>query len=231
MHVEGCLVHDQPPPTPLSLAEEQLRLTRERIAAAAMEVVARQGFDATVEAIAEASGVSPRTVFRHYRTHDQLIVATVRDMFEACGRRPIDGLVPPEVDLDQWLDGLALTIHTRNAEILGEAFWDIHAVHDQAQAPLAEVDALRRRYRVRGVGYLTELAWRTAGGAGEAPHDLLLAFALNFSAFTTKALMVDFDQTPVQIARLAADILKCLLHRALEHDAVDRDVTGGTGPS
>ena len=51
-------------PSP-SLAEEQRQLTRSRIRRAAMQVVARRGFDATVEEIARVSGVSPRTIFRH----------------------------------------------------------------------------------------------------------------------------------------------------------------------
>jgi AcrR family transcriptional regulator len=49
---------------PASLAEERQQLTRSRIRRAAMEVVARRGFDATVEEIAEVSGVSPRTIFQ-----------------------------------------------------------------------------------------------------------------------------------------------------------------------
>jgi len=44
----------------------------------------------------------------------------------------------------------------------------------------------------------------------------MLAFALNFSAFTTQALMVDFDQTPAQIGVLTADILTTLLRRSVE---------------
>src|SRR5580698_7687068 len=110
-----------------SLADEQKQLTRDRIRRAAMVVVARRGFDATVEEIARESGVSPRTIFRHYATQGSLILATVKDMFEACGRRPIAGLPVLEEDLDGWLDVLALTVHTRNAEILGQAFWDLHA--------------------------------------------------------------------------------------------------------
>ena len=42
-----------------------------------------------------------------------------------------------------------------------------------------------------------------------------MAFALNFSAFTTQALMIDFDQTPEQIAALTADIVKLAIRRAL----------------
>ena len=181
-----------------------------------MEVVARRGFAATVDEIAQMSGVSPRTVFRHYQSHDQLIVATVKDMYEAAGRRPIEGLSRPADDLDGWIEGLAFTIHTRNAEILGDAFWDIHAPRHNASDVLTEVDILRRQYRLRGVGHLVRLAWHTAGGTGEPPEELELAFALNFSAFTTQALMVDFDQTPAQIGVLTAEILKVLLARAID---------------
>ncbi len=126
---------------------------------------------------------------------------------------------------------MALTIHTRNAEILGEAFWDIHAPSRHASAVLSEVDALRRESRVRGVHYLASLAWEKAGGTGAPPEDLVLAFALNFSAFTTQALMVDFDQSPTQIGALTADILKTLLRRAVQaHDEpADADADGNCG--
>lgn len=181
-----------------------------------MQAVAELGFDATVDEIARLSGVSPRTIFRHYKRHDMLILETVRDMFEACGLRPIENLPRPEDDLDGWIDGLARTIHSRNAEILGEAFWDIHAPHRKVSDALAEVAVMRRNWRRRGVRHLVELAWRHGGGAGAPPSELEMAFALNFSAFTTKALMVDFDRSPEQIAVLTADTLKLMLHQAVE---------------
>jgi len=181
-----------------------------------MEVVAQQGFDATVDEIAQVSGVSPRTIFRHYASHDQLILATVKDMCEACGRKPIEGLPSPTDDLEGWIEGVALTIHTRNAEIFGQAFWDIHAPNHNASGVLSEVDAMRHESRTKGVDFLATLAWQKAGGTGEPPQDLVLAFALNFSAFTTQALMIDFDQSPGQIGALTADIVKILLWRAVE---------------
>jgi len=189
-----------------------------------MEVVAKRGFDATVDEIAQVSGVSPRTVFRHYSSHDRLIVNTVKDMWEACGRRPIEGLPTPTEDVNGWIEGLAVTIHTRNAEILGDAFWDIHAPRHNASEVLDEVDTLRREFRIRGVNYLVKLAWQTAGGMGEPPEDLASAFALNFSAFTTQALMVDFEQSPEQIGALTADILKMLLWRAVDAQNYVSDV-------
>ena len=206
-----------------------------------MEVVARRGFDATVGEIAQVSGVSPRTIFRHYATHDRLIAATVKDMFEACGRYPIEDL-PPLVDdldawleglprlfddIDAWLEGLAVTTHTRSARILGEAFWDIHRPDAEESEALSEVAILRGEFRRRGVGFLVSLAWRTAGGSGEPPEDLMLAFALNLSTFTTQALMIDLDRTPAQIGTLTADILKMLLWRAVQAQRERGDSNGG----
>jgi len=188
-----------------------------------MEVVARRGFDATVDEIADVSGVSPRTIFRHYSSHDLLIATTVKDMYEACGLRPVPGLPPPADDLDGWIEGLAVTIHTRNAEILGDAFWDIHAPRHDASEAMSELDAFRREYRVRGVRHLVNLAWHTAGGRGEPPPALILAFALNFSAFATQALMVDFDQVPAQVGALTAELLKTLLRRAVEAQRATED--------
>ena len=212
------------------LADEQRELTRARIRRAAMKVVARRGFDATVDEIAQVSGVSPRTIFRHYETHDRLIAETVRDMFEESGRYPdvgsprdvndlgawIDSLPQQVADVEKWLDALAVTIHTRMAEVFGAAFWDIYAPPRPGSEALAEVAELCRVYRLRGMHYMASLAWRSAGGAGEPPADLTLAFALNLSAHTTQSLMVDFDQTPAQIGALTADILKVLLRRAVE---------------
>ena len=203
----------QPPST---LAGEQQQLTRRRIAQAAMEVVARRGFDATVEEIARVSGVSPRTIFRHYATQDSLIVATVKDMIAAVGQRPIEGLPSDSEDLDGWLDGLAFTIHTRTAEIVGEAFWDLHSPSLEVSDALAEVAVLRREFRLKGVHYLAAHAWTGAGGKGDPPEELVLAFAVNFSAFTTQALMIDFDLTPAQIGTVTAGILKVLLRSAVE---------------
>jgi AcrR family transcriptional regulator len=210
-------VDDEPAgSSPPSLADEQKQLTRDRIRRAAMSVVARRGFDATVEEIARESGVSPRTIFRHYATQGSLILATVKDMFEACGRRPIAGLPVLEEDLDGWLEVLAVTVHTRNAEILGQAFWDLHAAHSGESHPLAEVAALRRLSRRRGVAHLAIIVWSAIGGMGEPPDQLVSAFALHFSAFATQALMIDFDKTPQEIGRLTADSLQLILRQAID---------------
>jgi hypothetical protein len=123
-----------------------------------------------------------------------------------------------------------VTVHTRTAYIVGAAFWDIHAPRVNASEVLSEMDAQRRDVRVRGMQALVKVVWRMAGGTGEPPEDLVLAFALNLSAFTTQAFMVDFELTPAQIGTLTADTLKMLLWRAIEaqgsvrgNDATDAD--------
>jgi len=199
-----------------------------------MEVVAQHGFNATVDEIAQVSGVSPRTIFRHYASHDELIAATVKDMFEACGlpQSPedldswIEGLPRQFDDLDALIDGMAVAFHLRSASIFGAAFWDICAPRPHASAVLAEVDALRRDYRLRGMNYCANLAWKAAGGMGEPPRDLVLGFALNLSVFTTQALIVEFDQTPDQIGALTGEILKMLLRRAVEAQRGRNDADG-----
>ena len=122
---------------------------------------------------------------------------------------------------------MAITVHTRNAEIFGEAFWDIHAPSRITSAVLSGLNALRRDSRTRGVQFLSTLAWQKAGGTGEPPEGLVLAFALNLSAFTTQALMIDFDQTPAEIGVLTADILKTVLRRAAYAQRSRADVGSG----
>ena len=191
---------------------------RDRIRRAARVVVARRGFDATIEEIAEEAGLSQRTVFRQCSSRDALIVEAVKDMFEACGDRPIAGLPTPAEDLEGWIAGLARTIHTRNAEIIGQAFWDIHAPH--TSPPLREICELRERYRIRGIRHLVELAWGAAGGQGAPPDSLTWVFALQFSVFTTQALTIDFRLSPTEIGDVTAELLTCALRRAIEEPGV-----------
>jgi len=56
------------------LRDRKKRRTRDTIVASALRLFAEQGYDATsVEAIADAAEVSPATVFRYFRTKDDII--------------------------------------------------------------------------------------------------------------------------------------------------------------
>jgi AcrR family transcriptional regulator len=196
------------------LAAEHRELARARIRRAAGEVIARRGFNATIEEIAEASGVSPRTVFRHFPSHDLLIAEGVKEMFSGLAR-PIEGLPDRAEDFDGWLHGLSLEIHTRLDRILGRAFWDIRAPEPHNPDTLAQT-LESQRLRLRWITSTAAKAWRSAGGTGEPPRHVVELFALFLSAFTTQALATEFGNTPEQTAAVTASTLKVVLVQAVQ---------------
>src|SRR5260221_14170169 len=60
-----------------TLADEKRQAAVTRILRSARLFVAEHGLDVTVEEIAEAAGVSRRTLFRHFPTRDQLVPAAI----------------------------------------------------------------------------------------------------------------------------------------------------------
>jgi len=179
-----------------------------------MTVLAQRGFRATIDEIAIAVGLSPRTVFRHYAGHDDLVADAVEGMFDQLGQ-PINELPDPAVDFPGWLACLARTAHIRNAGILGRAFWDIHNPAPDTSLVILEALSKRRERRRQWMTYIVNTAWGKAGGSGPAPQTLTEAFSLHFSAYATHALTADFDHSPEQAAALTTDILTRLLASAV----------------
>ena len=58
------------------------RRNRERVIAAARELLARDGLDAQMDEIARAAGVGVGTVYRHFATKEELVEALAFDRFE-----------------------------------------------------------------------------------------------------------------------------------------------------
>src|ERR1700750_549100 len=82
-----------------SLADEQREGAPARIPRAAGIALAARGLTATVDDVAEAAGVSRRTIFRHFATRDALFVAVIR----AGIRRYAQQIpAPPADDLRRW---------------------------------------------------------------------------------------------------------------------------------
>lgn len=68
--------YDRVTVTAVSVREQRRRRAREAVADAGMRLFVERGFDATtVDEIAEAAGVSPRTVFRYFGTKDEIVFA------------------------------------------------------------------------------------------------------------------------------------------------------------
>ncbi|WP_432844112.1 TetR/AcrR family transcriptional regulator [Dactylosporangium sp. CA-092794] len=141
-------------------------------AAAATFVVS--GVDAPVREIAARAGVGVGTIYRHFPTRADLIVAVYRHQVDACveaGPKLLETSATPFAALSRWVDlfvdflvtkhGLAAVLHSDN-----ESFGALHAyfvdrlfpVCDRLLAAAAEADGIRPDVQahelMRGIGNL-----------------------------------------------------------------------------
>jgi len=195
-----------------TLGEETRAVVRTRIVRGAVAALARSGFDATVDEIALAAGVSRRTVFRHFTTHTELLAAAVDEILESY-ERLLPGPPPPGVVLDAWLEQTATTLHDLNTRIIGRAFWDLHV----AQPGVSPEE--RDRRRAGFAAQVAQHAWRLADGKGRPPGWVVDAFALQLSGFATNCLA---HYTPERAGRVSARVLTAVLATATNkgHDGI-----------
>jgi AcrR family transcriptional regulator len=199
--------------TVLSLASEQREVAQQRILRAAGAALAARGLAATVEDVAEAAGVSRRTIFRHFATRDALFVTVIR----AGVRRYAEQLPPPpqDGDLRPWLAELLAVTHRLNARN-GRVFWDLVGVRAEDLSPdLAAAAAECRDSRNRFAATVTEFLWHARGGPGAPPPWLTDAVAVQLSGFTTQSLAGDLGRTPDQVAAVSAQVIDAALAAAL----------------
>ena len=71
-----------PAQPPERLQRADARRNRQRVIRAARACMAREGLDAQMEEIARAAGVGVGTVYRHFRTKDELLEALAAERFE-----------------------------------------------------------------------------------------------------------------------------------------------------
>src|SRR5712691_5415889 len=134
----------------LTLAGEQREVAQARILRAAGVALAARGLAATVDDVAEAAGVSRRTIFRHFATRDALFVTVIR-----AGIRRYAEQIPAPPDGD---DLLAVT-HRLNARN-GRVFWDLVGVRAADLSPdLVVVAGECRDSRNRFASHVTERMW------------------------------------------------------------------------
>ena len=191
-----------------SLGEETRAVTRARIVRGATLALARRGFTATVDEIAAAAGVSRRTVFRHFATHDEVVAAAVSEILSSYDRLIPEG-PDPETDLETWLTETAVTLHRLNAGLMGKAFWDLH-VERPGISP-----AERHRQRVGHATRIARHAWRAGQGTGHPPSWVIDAFSLQLSGFATNCLM---GYNAEKAGRVSARVLQAVLATALAEE-------------
>lgn len=98
------------------------RRNRDRLVAVAGRTFAELGPDASLNRIAQAAGVGPGTLYRHFPSRRELLAAVLEDRITAlCARADELAAEPPDAALTAWLR--AFLDHARTNQGLGGAFW------------------------------------------------------------------------------------------------------------
>jgi AcrR family transcriptional regulator len=195
----------------LELRVEQREVARNRILTGARAVLVERGFEGTIDDVAVAAGVSRRTVFRHFPTHDELLVEAIREIVSTV-RSSVPGPPQPGEDVESWLTETAVQLHTLHAQLVGRAFWDVHvprsSVSPEIVAVLGDLEDRRRNYGTR----LATGAWTSLGGSDHPPPLVIDAFLVQLSPFATHAFA---QYSPEEVGRTCAKILWTVLVAAL----------------
>ncbi len=203
------------PVTQLELRAEQREVARNRILTGARTVLVERGFEGTIDDVAVAAGVSRRTVFRHFPTHEELLVEAIREIVTTV-RSSVPGPPRPGDDVETWLTESAVQLHTLHARLVGRAFWDVHVPRSSVSHEIVAVlDDLERRRRDYGTR-LARGAWTSLGGSNHPPPLVIDAFLLHLSPFATHAFG---GYSPEEVGRACARILWTVLVAALSQSS------------
>ncbi|MFF0743489.1 TetR family transcriptional regulator [Streptomyces sp. NPDC004111] len=157
------------PEPPLSLAERKRLLVADELSEAALQLLARTGFDAvTVDEIVAAAGVSKRTFFRYFASKEDVVVRFLADMgagiHAELAARPAGE--PPSVALRHavWVPmGACAADHSERA---------LHVVRLILRTPALHARFLERQaqWRDEMAAELVRRAGPAAGTAGLRPR-------------------------------------------------------------
>jgi AcrR family transcriptional regulator len=159
--------------TSISLRDQHAEMTRQRILGAVADLLEREDpEELTVPAVAEASGVSLRTIYRHYPTREQLL--------EAAGRWIGDELLqhPYPRDLDEVAD-----LFEAGSRDFDERPGLVRAL---ALSKLGRrVRGYRRRERLESIGRALQAELAGLGEPELRRAEAVIAYLHNMLAYTT----------------------------------------------
>jgi AcrR family transcriptional regulator len=144
------------------LRELKKQRTRAAIQTAALDLIARQGYEATTcEQIAAVAGVSPATFFRYFPTKEDVLL-----------RDDYDPLIAGAVAARPAREGPVTAVRRALAEVLaGLPDGSMDEVRDRTRL-LMSVPALRARLHEQSENTRAALAGALAGRSGRAVDDL-----------------------------------------------------------
>ena len=191
-------------------ARRQRRSKREQLIETALELFAKQGFHATgIDTILARSGVSKRTLYLHFRSKDELVLAVLRryeEAFRHAFMRRVESLArTPRGQLLAIFD--AVEEWFRRKDFYGCLFINAVGEHSETATPLRRVCQGYKRSMKEYVRTLSKQA-----GARD-PDRLAEALALLVEGATVTA-QVSQNPKAAQIAKQTAEVL---LDRAIPH--------------
>jgi AcrR family transcriptional regulator len=192
-----------------TLADAKRQAALDHILAAARRLVLTNGLDATMDQLAEAAGVSRRTLFRLFATREKLLAAA----FEAGITNYRQQLPAYAGDVQEWLRCTCNDAHRMNA-VIGPGFFELASRKD-LPSDLAAAER-RRLQEFRGaIADITGTLWRTAGGKGKPPRVLEITISAHLSPHFTAALVTDTGQRWQTAAELAYTAILAAVNREL----------------
>jgi AcrR family transcriptional regulator len=115
---------------------------RERILEVAKQEFTRSGANASLEDIAKKAGVGPGTLYRHFPTREELLVAVYRSEMEklAAAERTFSDTLPPVEALRAWLLLFVDAVETKQiiAPVLNTLVGDPKKVFEASHAQIHE---------------------------------------------------------------------------------------------
>jgi AcrR family transcriptional regulator len=194
-------------PSPPSLRERKKAKTRKVLSDTATELFAEQGFDhTTVEQIAEACDVSPRTFFRYFASKEDVLFAVgderLRQLLDAIATRPSDE--EPLRSMREAALGLVPEYTSDRARLITR------------KRIIAETQSLRSRGLERQLGWedaVTDALGQRITDAGSATIELRLVAGVTTA--TLRAALHTWLETDGDLAALIDDAFD-RLSRGLE---------------
>ena len=196
------------------LLDNPKSLTRYRVLRSARPLLAERGLSVSMDDIADAAGVSRRSLFRHFESRNALIADALESSIEIFDGELHDALAA-DGDLREWLADLTRRL-IRVQRGAGAAAWQLASAADEELPPeFAAVNQRRRASRQKLTDVVAQTAWRRAGGRTRCPTVVADAVALTISMFTTRSLLDDYDMSVDRAVELSVTVLTAVINDEL----------------